>query len=279
MQTTLIALSGMLAITHASPIAATKRDVIGNLDESADSFEIDIQPLVDFDSDGCYQTAAINKDGQVCKSLHDLSYYTVPSVHVKPKLTASQVNPGHGATGTPQGDCRDLHQLENANTYSRKRCNNGICAVMYEYYEEKDQSVGGSFLGGHRHDWENIVVFTKGDDVVRVAPSCHGKYKNARNDFPKRDKHPMMVYHKDGAGTHCFRFANDDDIAHPENPTSDFIRAPLISWDKWPSEELKNKMLDNWKGGVGPKLDDEFTDSLRAAAGDGVDGFDPAIDG
>ncbi|OAA81860.1 necrosis-inducing protein [Akanthomyces lecanii RCEF 1005] len=255
MQAKLIALSGMLAIASASPIAeisAAKRDVIGALDESADQFEIDHQPLLDFDSDGCYQTSAINKDGKT--------------------------NPGHGATGTPQGDCRDPHQLDNANSYSRKRCNNGICATMYETYFEKDQSVSGTFAGGHRHDWENIVVFTKGNDVVRVAPSCHGKYSNARNDFPKRDNHPLLVYHKDGAGTHCYRFANDDDIAHPENPRKDFFRAPLIGWNKWPSEDLKNKMLNAFKGGVGPKLDDEFTDSLKAAAGDGVPGFDPAKD-
>jgi hypothetical protein len=38
-------------------------------------------------------------------------------------------------------------------------------------------------------------------------------------------------------------------------------------------------MLAAWSGGVGPKLDSEFTDSLRAAAGDGVPGFDPSIDG
>lgn len=52
---------------------------------------------------------------------------------------------------------RDPPQLANSNAYSRKRCNNGYCAVMYEYYFEKDQAVAGTFLGGHRHDWENIV--------------------------------------------------------------------------------------------------------------------------
>jgi hypothetical protein len=27
---------------------------------------------------------------------------------------------------------------------------------MYEYYFEKDQAVAGTFLGGHKHDWENM---------------------------------------------------------------------------------------------------------------------------
>ncbi|KAJ3459185.1 hypothetical protein MRS44_015258 [Fusarium solani] len=212
------------AVASGTPVH--KRDVIGALPEGADQLELKFQPHLDFDSDGCYQTSAIDPNGNV--------------------------NPGHGATGTPQGDCRDPHQLENSNTYSRKRCNNGFCAVMYEYYFEKDQAVGGSFLGGHRHDWENIVVFTQGDNVVRVAPSCHGKTALELT---------------------AFRFANDDDRNNPENPTGSFFRAPLVGWDNWPDVGLRDKMLQNWSGGVGPKLDDEFGNSLQAAAGDGVQGL------
>ncbi|KAF9767434.1 hypothetical protein IL306_000021 [Fusarium sp. DS 682] len=254
----IVALVGLFAITGASPLplgdssALTHRDVLQRLPESANSLELTLQPLLDYDSDGCYNTAAINPSGRT--------------------------NPGKGATGTPQGQCRDRAQLENSNAYSRKRCNNGYCAVMYEYYFEKDQAVGGSFLGGHRHDWENIVVFSQGSKVVRVAPSCHGKYNNARNSFPLNGKHPLMVYHKDGGGTHCFRFANDNDISHPENPFGVFYRSPLVGWDNWPSVNLRNTMLNAWKGGVGPKLDDEFGDSLKNAAGNALPGFNPYID-
>lgn len=114
MHTTLIAISSLLALAQASPVSGdnvkssslSRRDVIGNLGESADPLEITVQPLLDFDSDGCYQTSAIDRNGKV--------------------------NPGHGPTGTPQGDCRDKRQLDSSNTYSRKRCNNGYCAIMYE---------------------------------------------------------------------------------------------------------------------------------------------------
>lgn len=253
MQQTIVTIASLLAVANANPISLAKRDVISPaLPQSADAIELDVQPLLDFDTDGCYNTAAITTNGQT--------------------------NPGHKATGTPQGDCRDPHQLENSNVYSRKRCNNGYCAVMYEYYFEKDQAVGGSFLGGHRHDWENIVVFTKGNDVIRVAPSCHGKYEHSTNNFPKSGKHPMMVYHKDGGATHCFRVANDDDIKRPENYSGKFYHSPLVGWDHWPSQDLKNKMLSTWNGGVGPKLDDEFTNSLKNAAGNALPGFDPARD-
>lgn len=88
----------------------------------------------------------------------------------------------------------------------------------------------------------------------------------------------MIVYNKAGAGTHDFRFANDEDIADPENYTGAFFRSPLIGWNNWPNTGLRDTMLANWNGGVGPKLDTEFGDSLKSAAGDAVAGFDPYTD-
>lgn len=149
--------------------------------------------------------------------------------------------------------------------------------TRYEYYFEKDQAVGGSFLAGHQHDWENIVVFTQGDTLLRVSPSCHGGYPEGRNDPLRDGDHPQMVYHKDGAGTHCFRFASEADVGGVENPFGYFYRSPLLSWDSWDTG-LRDTMLNAWSGGVGPKLDGEFGDSLSSAAGDGVPGFDPYLD-
>jgi hypothetical protein len=80
------------------------------------------------------------------------------------------VNEGTGPTQNYDADCR-THELENSQIYSRRRCNNGIGAVMYEYYFEKDQSAMWTFSNGHRHDWENVIVFTRGgDEIIRVAP-------------------------------------------------------------------------------------------------------------
>lgn len=255
------------ALTARQPL--TKRDIIKPLPGSADIIESKFQPLLDFDSDGCYNTAAISPDGKTY--------------------------PGHDATGSPQGGCRDPPQLQNSNTYSRMRCNNDYCAIMYEYYFGKDQAVMGSFLGGHRHDWENMqvhpklvigvntnpshsIVFIKGDQVIRVAPSCHGYYGGASNSFPKDGTRPQLVYHKDGAGTHCFRFAKKDDIAHPENPFQKFYTSPLVGWNSWPSLSLRHKMLLTWNGGIGPKLDTEFSACLREAVGSSLPSFNPELD-
>ena len=64
----------------------------------------------------------------------------------------SNVNGGHEATGTPEGDCRDAHQLEDCNAYSRSRCNNGYHGILYNYYFEKDQTVSGTFASSHTYD-------------------------------------------------------------------------------------------------------------------------------
>ncbi|KAK8062596.1 hypothetical protein PG997_014693 [Apiospora hydei] len=206
----------------------------------------EVPPLTDFDTDGCYFTAAIGPGGTTNPGL-------------------SPIAKGMAA------ECRDNNRLESNNLYSRSRCNNGWCAIMYEYYFEKDQTVWGSYGIGHNHDWENIVVFAQGDDIKRVAPSCHGKYENAKNDGFLRDgTHAKMVYHKDGAATHCWRFANDDDDKRQENYTK-----------QWGKGSLRDVLFKAWNGGVGPKFwdkDDKFTNTLRSAAGNSVPGFDPAKD-
>lgn len=99
------ALFSALATAGPKHPSLTSRDVLTALPEDASDLEKNYQPWVDFDNDSCYNTAAIAPDGKI--------------------------NPGKEPTGTPEGDCRDPHQLENSNVYSRARCNNGVCAIMY----------------------------------------------------------------------------------------------------------------------------------------------------
>lgn len=104
----LAAIFGAATCVQAAPSLASaplsKRDIITPLPESADDQELRYQPGLDYDSDGCYNTAAIDPDGNT--------------------------NPGTKATKGVHGNCRDQIQLDNSNAYSRKRCNNGYCAIM-----------------------------------------------------------------------------------------------------------------------------------------------------
>lgn len=118
--------------------------------------------------------------------------------------------------------------------------------------------------------------------MIRVAPACHGRYKHAANmNMTKvltQGGHPIAIYHKDGIHTHCFRLADKIDLGHINNHLGMFHRSPLVGWNNWPNETLRDKMLQAWSKSVGPNLDDEFANTLRKAAGDHVPGFDPDVD-
>ncbi|KAI5925055.1 necrosis inducing protein [Camillea tinctor] len=145
---------------------------------------------LDFDKDGCYNTPAIDAQGNV--------------------------NPGLECGGALNGHCRDKEDLENNNVYSRARCNNGWCIFMYAYYFEKDQTALWTCGVGHKHDWEHIAVWVKDDVAVYVSVSQHKGWdcREAKDVRWHQGNHPKAVYHQDGGLTHDFRFANtkDDDI-------------------------------------------------------------------
>ena len=61
------------------------------------------QPAFDYDGDGCYPTPAIGPDGTIA--------------------------PGLNNSGALNGSCRDQSDLDNTNSYSRSKCNNGWCAL------------------------------------------------------------------------------------------------------------------------------------------------------
>lgn len=99
---------GLLAAVDASPLETLKllrRDPPTALPENASEDELKYQPVMDFDTDGCYNTPAIDMDGNIAEGLD----HTWTTTH---------------------GDCRDEEDLDNNNVYSRSRCNNGWCAYM-----------------------------------------------------------------------------------------------------------------------------------------------------
>jgi len=160
-------------------------------------------PVFDFDSDGCYAATPFNRNNNLSQ------------------------NPGLSATGhTVEGQCRDAGWERFANTIHRQLCNERDeaqgrvrrCAHLYELYFEKDQAIAWSFLGGHRHDVETVIIWTGRIDywaggssefASHVATSAHGSFTTRRlADTIHNLGHSYIVYHKDGAGTHAFRFAN-----------------------------------------------------------------------
>lgn len=69
---------------------------------------------------------------------------------------SGQVSGGLQASGTPSGGCNDGR---NGQTYVRGTWYQGRYAIMYSWYFPKDQVASGSINGGHRHDWESVVIW------------------------------------------------------------------------------------------------------------------------
>lgn len=213
----------------------------------------DSNPVFDFDSDGCYPGTPFHRGNELSP------------------------NPGLAATGTVWGACRDANWGLFANTLHRQLCNERDevqgrvtrCAHFYELYFEKDQAVGGSFLGGHRHDVETVIVWTGrihspgggvSEFVSHVSASAHGAYSTRHiSNTIRTGNHAHIVYHKDGVGTHAFRFATqqDKDNVEFQGNWGVFYAPDIVShyrayktwnndeWDRyWQNRQYRQRMQD-----------------------------------
>ncbi|MFI0487020.1 NPP1 family protein [Actinomadura sp. 9N215] len=247
------------ALLITGPADSAWADPPTALPRAADLADLAYMPATDYDVDGCYPSPAIGPDGTL--------------------------NPGLKKGGHQNGNCRDQSDLDNANVYSRRKCNNGWCAFMYDYYFEKDQSALGPGSAGHQHDWENIVVWVKMDPggfhITHVSASQHKGYeKKAVGEGIQFENltHPKMVYQKDDADpghTHNWRFAKPDGGDEPpENHYGTWQYPNLVSHDRWPAG-LRDKVFDKWPEGVAPKIQDRlFNEWLGKARPDNIP-FDP----
>lgn len=155
-----LALTASATVAHADPPP--------NLPQNATGIEQSFSPAYDYDGDGCYATPAIGPDGTIA--------------------------PGLNIGGAVNGNCRDQWDLDNSQTYSREKCNNGWCAVMYASYFEKDQTMDGPIaIGSHKHDWEHVVVWVNqaSNQVEHVSITEHsGSATYPRSQVRFEGSHP-----------------------------------------------------------------------------------------
>ncbi|SEF93521.1 Necrosis inducing protein (NPP1) [Nonomuraea solani] len=224
-------------IAYAAPPTA--------LDPAAPAADRTYQPAFDYDGDGCYPTPAIGRDGTIA--------------------------PGLALGGAVNGQCHDLSDLDNTNSYSRSKCNNGWCAYIYGLYFEKDQTLPGCC--GHRHDWEHVVVWVQGGTAQYVAASAHGNYSvRPRAQLFWEGTHPKIIYHKDGLSTHAFRFASATEP--PENHKGTWQFPALVGWDGYPPG-LRDRLVAHNFGSASFGLKDaSFAGELAKAKPAGIP-FDP----
>ncbi|KAH8716810.1 necrosis-and ethylene-inducing protein-like protein 1 precursor [Phaeosphaeriaceae sp. PMI808] len=87
---------------------------------------------------------------------------------------AGDTSGGLSTSGSPNGGCSS----STGQVYARSATYNGAYAIMYSWYMPKDSPSAGL---GHRHEWENIVVWLSAASdsatIRGVAISAHGNYQ------------------------------------------------------------------------------------------------------
>lgn len=105
-------------------------------------------------------------------------------------------NNGLKNSGAHNGECGK----STGQVYVRALWYGGYCAVMYAWYFPKDRGIGG-----HRHDWENAVVWlsecSANANVLAVSYSGHGSYYKTRSPNMLNER-PLIEYGTSGLLNH-----------------------------------------------------------------------------
>ncbi|KAJ6055924.1 hypothetical protein N7444_005022 [Penicillium canescens] len=221
---------------------------------TASANAIKFQPVIDFDTESCYNTAAVGTNGQVNDGI-------APSVAPPPVPTHwlfTSNNTEEDRILPNLRGCREKDRLDHGQVYVRERCNHGWCAYLYGYYFEADLG----WLEAHKHDWEHIIVWTLNDNIFFVSWSAHGKYTTHHQSAVLFEgTHAKMVYHLGGVGTHSFRKAEAKDD-HVENHTGQWVKSPLVSLEKLDCDIVRKLLNNNWGSAVSDLKKDRFGSQL-----------------
>ncbi|GJC85878.1 hypothetical protein ColLi_08716 [Colletotrichum liriopes] len=166
---------------------------------------------------------------------------------------AGDTGGGLAPTGSSNGGCSS----STGQVYARGGTYNGAYAIMYSYYMPKDSPSTGL---GHRHDWENVVVWLSAAStsatVLGVSVSAHGDYdkKTSGIDFTGTT-HPRVGYRSIFPVNHQMIFTSD--VGGQQ---------PLIAWESLPS--AARTALENTDFGSAnvPMKEGNFVNNLGKAA-------------
>jgi hypothetical protein len=177
--------------------------------------------------------------------------------------SSGNVGGGLKASGSANGDCTSSV----GQVYSRYTAYNNRCAIMYSWFMPKDMPPSG--IGGHRYEWEGIIVWLDscnvGASVVEINYSVHGSWsENASpptwvgtSGYVSYGVHPLVVYH-----------APNKLLDHHPDPTfSQGGTQPLVGWDNLPA--AARDAINNFDFGAAtpPLRDASFLNNLQAGLG------------
>ncbi|PHH59694.1 hypothetical protein CDD81_2666 [Ophiocordyceps australis] len=155
-----------------------------------------------------------------------------PWLHIEHGCKPFPAVDSHGSVndGLDKCDGNDSNECDygDGQVYARSAEKDGMFAIMYTWYFPKDVPV---VCSGHRHDWENIVIWlserSESAKYIGLAISKHGDY----NHYPQGSKdvtwegdRPLITYTRELLFDH-----------HPAVTSKKGGEQPLIAWEKLPN--------------------------------------------
>ncbi|KAF5582676.1 NPP1 domain-containing protein [Fusarium pseudoanthophilum] len=171
---------------------------------------------------------------------------------IYPRTGADLVIRGGLATsGSSNGGCSS----STGQVYVRGGTYNGRYGIMYSWYMPKDSPSPGL---GHRHDWENAVIWLSGEStsatVVGMAVSQHGGY-DKRTSGTFSGNSPLVGYTAIWPTNHQMIFTNDKGG-----------QQPLIAWESLTAAARTALTNTDFGSANVPFKDGSFESNLDKAA-------------
>nr|UUL59826.1 Nep1-like protein 2 [Alternaria brassicae] len=163
---------------------------------------------------------------------------------------AGDTGAGLQTTGDPSGMCSSSP----GQVYARAATHNGAYAIMYSWYMPKDSPGPGL---GHRHDWENVVVWLSAQSNTAtlrgVAISAHGDYdKVTKPDLS--GTRPLIGYRS--------IFPVNHQLISTSTKGGE---QPLIAWDSMPAAAKQAIENTNFVNAIPSFRDSNFESYLSEA--------------
>ncbi|PKS11769.1 hypothetical protein jhhlp_001062 [Lomentospora prolificans] len=158
---------------------------------------------------------------------------------------------GLSPSGSPEGGCSS----STGQVYARSATYGSSFAIMYSWYMPKDSPSSGL---GHRHEWENVVVWlssaSTSASVLGLSVSQHGGHEKSTSPAMS-GTHPLIGYISYWPVNHQMIFTSTVGGTQP-----------LIAWESLPSAAKTALTNTDFGDATVPFKDSTFTNQLASAA-------------
>ena len=155
------------------------------------------------------------------------------------------------------GDC-SYQEDQVGQVYARTKMVQGVRAIMYSWYFPKDGVKNR--VGGHRHDWEEVVLFfNQRAKIIGAAASKHGDYRTGDvSEF--ESPRPTVSLFRAGPlfATSELEFPTDGVTPSEKQP-------PLIQWESMTPAARKALNNADWGKANCAFNNNNFAEKLQEA--------------